>query len=147
MENWCWEPIILKQFHHIITGEQLSDELISAKIASRTAFSGQHYLRQIGCGLISLKLYSGQPLTAEFAREIFDSLTPNMVTSCDFRLCASFGHLSEYRAGYYSYLWSKVYADDIYQVLKNANFSTEIGQRYVKCILSRGGSGDPNLYV
>lgn len=57
---------------------------------------------------------------------------------------AGFGHLVGYDAGYYSYLWALVYADDFYsefeKVKNNKSKIKEMGKRYRKEILEVGGS-------
>ena len=58
---------------------------------------------------------------------------------------ASFGHMMSdgYVAGYYGYLWSNVYGDDMFSVFKGAGvLNPEIGMRYRSTILARGGTLD-----
>ena len=48
-----------------------------------------------------------------------------------------------YDAGYYGYLWSKVYAQDMFSVFKDAGvMSPIVGRRYREEILERGSSRD-----
>jgi thimet oligopeptidase len=56
---------------------------------------------------------------------------------------ASFGHLMGYAAGYYSYLWALVYAQDMFSVFeKNGIMDVNTGIKYRDIILSNGGSRD-----
>ena len=57
---------------------------------------------------------------------------------------ASFGHLmGGYDAGYYGYLWSKVYGDDMFSVFADEGvLSPEVGRRYREEVLARGYSRD-----
>ena len=56
---------------------------------------------------------------------------------------ASFGHLAHgYDAGYYSYLWDLVYAEDIFSVFAPDIKNKEVGKRYRDCILKKGSSED-----
>ena len=56
---------------------------------------------------------------------------------------ASFGHLTGYQAGYYGYLWSKVYAEDMFQRFKSLGMlDPKAGMYYRRKILSRGGTVD-----
>jgi len=59
------------------------------------------------------------------------------------RFQASFGHLVGYQAGYYSYQWSLVYAQDMFQRFKELGLlNPEAGMYYRKKILARGGTMD-----
>ena len=57
---------------------------------------------------------------------------------------ASFGHLmGGYQAGYYGYLWSKVYASDMFSRFQQYGLlNPEAGQYYRSHILAKGGSED-----
>jgi thimet oligopeptidase len=56
---------------------------------------------------------------------------------------ASFGHLMGYDAGYYGYLWSEVYADDMFTLFeKKGLLSSEMGMRYRKSILEKGDTAE-----
>ena len=58
---------------------------------------------------------------------------------------AGMGHfMSGYEAGYYTYLWSQAYAEDIFTKFeKNGFMDTKTGVEYRKKILAPGGSLDP----
>jgi len=54
---------------------------------------------------------------------------------------ASFGHLNEYSAMYYTYLWSRAIAQDILSPFKKKGmYNREVARRYVEEILAPGGS-------
>lgn len=57
---------------------------------------------------------------------------------------ASFGHLvGGYSAGYYGYLWSKVYSCDMFDKFKSEGLLNKtIGKRYRDYILATGGTRD-----
>jgi thimet oligopeptidase len=58
---------------------------------------------------------------------------------------AAFGHLDEYGARYYGYLWSRVFALDVFEKIKKEGLlNNKAGARYVKEILGKGGSEDPS---
>ena len=62
---------------------------------------------------------------------------------------AGFGHLMDgYDAGFYSYIWSEVYAWDLLAEFQKTNFAdSAIGKRYRQTILERGGIRDPLVLV
>jgi metallopeptidase MepB len=61
----------------------------------------------------------------------------------------TWGHLiSGYDAGYYGYLWSEVYATDMfYTVFKKDPMNKEQGMRYRQTVLEKGGSVDPMILL
>ncbi len=57
---------------------------------------------------------------------------------------AAFGHLNGYGAAYYGYMWSKVFAQDMFSVFEeNGIMDAETGRRYRDVILGKGGTKDP----
>jgi thimet oligopeptidase len=54
---------------------------------------------------------------------------------------SGFGHLFGYDAGYYGYLWSQVFGDDMYTAFAGEG-GAEMGLRYRRKILEPGGSTD-----
>ena len=56
---------------------------------------------------------------------------------------AGFGHLMGYDVGYYGYLWSKVYADDMFtRFASEGLLNSKTGGDYRAWILERGSSSD-----
>ena len=56
---------------------------------------------------------------------------------------AAFGHLRHYASSYYGYMWSKVYAQDMFSIFEeNGILNKETGIRYRDIILANGGSKD-----
>ena len=63
-------------------------------------------------------------------------------------LYANFGHLCGYDAKYYGYMWSKVFALDIFEQIKEAGLlNPTIGCKYTQTILCKGGTKDPNFLL
>lgn len=143
LENLCWEfENIKKLSKHWKTREQLNDGDISMLISTRNINISLEYCRQILFAKIdqvmhgSREIKSAAELDGIFKEMCVDILgfeeQPN---SSDLSL---FGHLaSGYAASYYGYLWSEVYAHDIYGVLRNTPLKW---QDYRTKILEYGGS-------
>ena len=56
---------------------------------------------------------------------------------------ASFDHLLDYSASYYGYLWSKVYAEDMFSLFEeNGVLNPEIGKHFRETVLEKGSSED-----
>ena len=61
---------------------------------------------------------------------------------------ATFTHLMGYDAGYYGYLWSEVYADDMFTLFeKDSLLSSKIGSKYRKWILERGDTAEADSLI
>src|SRR3712207_4238112 len=61
----------------------------------------------------------------------------------DSHFFASFGHLSGYGSGYYTYMWSLVIAKDLFSVFDPENlFDAEVAGRYRDRVLGVGGLRD-----
>ncbi|KIJ54259.1 hypothetical protein M422DRAFT_154020 [Sphaerobolus stellatus SS14] len=147
LENWCWEPKVLKKMSsHYKTGEPLSDELIVKLIKSRYTNVGLFYLRQAFFATFDMKVHTekqSEDLTALWnnLRESI-SLVKN---DKEFKPGqGSFGHLmGGYDAGYYGYMYSLVFAADMYAtVFKKDPLDPALGALYRKEILYPGGSRD-----
>lgn len=148
LEEWLGDKEILKKVSsHYQTGEPLSDELIEKIVALKRYDSGL-FVQTQGCySLLSLDLYKEgahkDPYT--ILHELLAQINPRVVYGPEYRMYASFGHLTGYGAKYYGYLWSKVFALDLFQEInKQGLLNHEVGARYVQDILIKGGSKDPN---
>ncbi|HMO95449.1 MAG TPA: M3 family metallopeptidase, partial [Tepidiformaceae bacterium] len=61
---------------------------------------------------------------------------------------SGFGHLFGYDAGYYGYMWSHVFGDDMYTRFEEAGpLDPATGMHYRKTILERGGTVDGDQLV
>ena len=148
LEEWLWDPAILKMVSsHYQTGQSLPDDLIAAILKSRTYDSGFYVTRQLYLANISLSFFNNGP-ALDLDATLKDLYTKFMQkTQFDPRdhFYASFGHLTGYGAQYYGYMWSKVFAVDLFDAIKKEGLLNPIvGRRYVDTVIGKGGSQDPN---
>jgi len=148
LEEWLYTKDILKYVSsHYETGESLPDELIDRIIELKNFSIGHFIKRQAFYALLSLSLYQAgenkdiDQISAELHQEIL-----HFLHYCpEHHNYAAFGHLTGYGARYYGYLWSKVFALDLFEYIKpHGLMNSEIGTVYAEKILSQGGSKDPN---
>jgi len=151
LEEWMYDPAILKKVSkHYQTGQPLPDTLIDNIKAVKLFDSGDWLQRQIGYALLSLECYKeGAHKNVHALKEkIFKRLRTNMMFVTDEYSEASFGHLMGYGAKYYSYLWSKVFALDLFDhIKKHGLLNPQIGVRYATTILAPGGSREPQYLL
>jgi thimet oligopeptidase len=145
-ENWAWEGESLQLFaRHYQTGDPIPEDLLAAMKRSRTFGKGLWAERQIYFGLLDLTYHRaprGEIATTQVARELFSQVQlygpPEEVWPQ-----ASFGHLMGYNSGYYGYLWSLVYAADIFERFRTGGLlSPAVGKEYRDGILAKGGTED-----
>lgn len=144
-EYWVWEKNLLKQMSkHHVTGKPLPDDLIDRIIRAKNHTQGYFVLRQLFLGMFDMALHttteSVDPvqLYADLYKKIF-TIEP----SADQLWPAGFGHLMGYDAGYYGYLWSEVYAADMFARFRAEGVANpNIGMEYRKKILEVGSTRD-----
>ena len=105
---------------------------------------GSFYIRQISLGLTDFTYEDKYEETKQKGvLQVYKELsTLNQLPFDDKNhMICSFGHLNGYAANYYGYLWSKVYAEDMFSLFqKNGVMDTATGIKYRKEILEKGGS-------
>jgi oligopeptidase A len=153
MENWCWEREALHLFaKHVDTQEALPDDLLSRLQAVRTFRQATAQMRQLCFANMDLQLHrtfavNPTPSVLEYTRKLMQSFSPTKLPT-EYAMVAGFTHLFAspvgYAAAYYSYKWAEVLDADAFTRFKQEGlFSSEVGQAFVDCILSRGDSEDP----
>ena len=144
MENWCWTPSVLQRFaRHHETGDPIPGDLVEQLAAARDLHIGLFMLRQISFGLLDMAFHG--PGEDKDLHQI--NRTTSEVSGFPFHegtfYPASFGHLFGYDAGYYGYLWAKVYGDDMFSRFEEAGvLDPGVGMSYRRTILEPGGSRD-----
>lgn len=146
LEEWMWEKNVLKKVSsHYLTGEPLSDELIESILKLKNFDTGSFLQRQAYLSFISLNYYKAgaDKDVSGIMRNLFIHTRPHVAYDDQTHMFAAFGHLTGYGAKYYGYMWSKVYALDLFDVIKEHGLDREIGKKYVAEVLSKGGSKEP----
>ncbi|HJR88314.1 MAG TPA: M3 family metallopeptidase [Acidimicrobiia bacterium] len=145
MENWTWQPQVLARFaRHYQSGQPIPPELVSQLTAAKNLNIALLTLRQAQFGLLDMWMHDETPqkdLDDIHVRSTQVSLFP---VHPDTFYPASFGHLlGGYDAGYYGYLWSEVYGDDMWSRFEKEGVTNpEVGADYRREVLERGGSRD-----
>lgn len=147
LEHWTWEKTILEQFtSHKDTGEPIPPELIERMKEAKNIGSGIHYLRQIYFARLDLAYHDAiLPADTDIPAQDLHSITGFEFPE-DTHFQAGFGHLFGYDAGYYGYLWSQVFGDDMFTRFANGDPLT-VGQEYRTNILEPGGSLDGHVQL
>jgi len=157
MENWCFQPEMLKLFaKHYQTAEVIPQQLVDKIIASRKFNQGFETVEYLAASILDMD-YHTLTNTDGLDIEKFESESMNKIGLISEIIprykTTYFNHIwssSEYAAGYYSYIWAEVLDADAFQAFVDSGdiFNNEIASSFRKNVLSRGGTGDAmKMYV
>jgi Zn-dependent oligopeptidase len=152
LENWAWQEEILNDLsgHYEDSSKKLPKDILKKMIEAKLLNIGTLTLRQVFYGLIDMTYNTEtvEDTTAAYL-ELLEKITGFTYDEEDITPEAGFGHLmGGYAAGYYSYLWSKVYAEDLFtRFEKEGVMNEKVGLEYRQMILAPGGSKDPDVMV
>lgn len=147
LEEWVWDPEVLESIsgHYTDSSQKIPSGLRDRIIASRSAGVGNLYSRLLLNSLEDMRFHiaSGLVDVTEVWYQTHEEIT-GMRPPEGTHQPASFGHLmGGYDAGYYGYLWSKVYALTIVNVFKEKGMTNQtLGMKFRDEILSRGNMED-----
>jgi len=144
LEHWCWDAGVLRGFaRHYETGEPLPEDLLESMVAAKNLDSGVMTLRQLFFATLDFAYHSpgfGGDSTA-IVKQLHGITGFPYTPATHFQ--SGFGHLFGYDAGYYGYLWSHVFGDDMFTRFEAAGpLNPALGREYRERILERGGSVD-----
>ncbi|EGX96221.1 metallopeptidase MepB [Cordyceps militaris CM01] len=163
LENWCWTPDVLQGLSsHWKSGEKISKDLVDKLVKTKHLNEAMGTLFQILIGTFDLTVHSPDSHEAvkqlncarlwnQLRAEISGVKGPEEVGyGMEWgQKHATIGHfVGGYDAGYYGYLYSKVFSTDMfYTAFKENPMDGEAGRRYRKLVLERGGSMDENVML
>ncbi len=148
LENFVWDPAILKEISsNVTTGAQLPDDLIKKMNDARYFDYAYETTGQDFYATVDQRYHTLTPPvdTTAVWKQLKDQMTP--VAYVDGTTPqGGFTHLmSGYEAGYYGYLWSKVYAQDMFTAFKAGGLeSPVVGARYRADILAPARAIEPD---
>jgi len=148
LEHWCWQPDMLRSFsRHHETGDPLPTWLINRMIEAKYTSSAIATLRQVYFSRLDLAYHSESGRgTDEIARDLHPITGFPFPEDTHFQ--AGFGHLFGYDAGYYGYLWSRVFGDDMFTRFEAPGASVAgVGAEYRRHILEPGGTADADQLI
>lgn len=142
LENWAWEHESLKLLtKHYKTGEVVPVDMVEKMRTARLHMIGYDTMRQLSFAIFDFKIHTeslDKPLKEILRDTVIDLLkvTPSPVSLQP----AGFGHMGGgYDAGYYGYLWSRVYAADMYTRFCDGKvLDPNVGKAYRQWVLEKG---------
>jgi oligopeptidase A len=156
MENFCYHRSTIDEISgHVDTGEPLPEELFRKLAAARTYRAGSDMLRQLYLAMTDLELHRSAAVAdgseSAFAVQLrVAERTTLLMPIPEDRFLCSFAHIfaGGYSAGYYSYKWAEVLSADAFAAFEEAGLHdedavAEVGRRFRRTVLARGGSEAP----
>ncbi|XP_069503697.1 uncharacterized protein [Ambystoma mexicanum] len=154
MENWLydWHTITFVSGHYE-TGESLPYSMFQKFFRAKQYLAGSEMLSQLYIAALDMELHTSPDSWSMVAKRVADKFAvpkhlPEDCTPCT--ISHIFGG-DTYAAGYYSYKWSELLAQDAFEAftevgLQNRDKIIETGRRFRDTFLSLGG-GTPPLEV
>lgn len=142
-EEWCYceEPLrrlVMPEFVN-----KINEELVKKINQQNKQMQGMFNARQLSYGILDQVIHSENiPVDTwiyynNLIKELFD-----WEISSKTNILANWGHMFGYDSLYYGYLWSKVYAIDLFSFFKSNPMNINLGKKLREEILSKGGSLD-----
>lgn len=143
LEHWAWDKKSLALLSsHYQTNKTLPKTLQENLLASKQHMLRYVTLRQLILGIFDLMLHTKNkpPEASKLYRDLLKKYL-GIILPKNAIFPAGFGHLDDYNAGYYSYMWANVYAADMFtRFEKEGVLNKKTGADFKKWILEKGGS-------
>jgi len=139
-EEWARRLETLETIRETCPGCPVMDRALVARLnAARKFGQGLDYARQHLYAAFDMALSSSSPPSAMQLWQEMEGASPlGYVEGTAFP--GTFGHIAGgYAAGYYGYMWSEVLALDMLSAFGENIMNPEVGKRFRKMVLSRGG--------
>lgn len=143
LENWIWQEKVLNKItSHYKLKKPMPADMIKKIKNSRLFLESYFTARQLAMGVFDMEIHTKYPKKP--VNKIYDDIFNNLVKAKMPKgniFPARFGHFIGYEAGYYGYLWSRVYAADMFSKFKKEGIlNAKTGMEYRKKILEKGDS-------
>jgi thimet oligopeptidase len=144
LEEWSWDPATLQTFAlNYQTKEPIPTELVKQMRRANEFGKGLGVTGQMYYAKLSLSCYDRNPKevnTTELVKTLRGKYSPFKYVEGT-HMQTAFGHLDEYSAIYYTYMWSLVIAKDFFSKFDHKNLlAHDIAKRYRDAVLAPGGS-------
>jgi thimet oligopeptidase len=151
LENWAWEPAILKRVSaDAVTGVPLPDGLIAKLVATRYVHYALFTATQAFYGTADQRFHTQKPPldTTALWKTTLAEMTPGRYVEGTHPQASIDHFMNGYEAGYYGYLWSKVYAQDLFSRFKAEGLTNPAtGLAYRRDILAPARLEEPDREV
>jgi thimet oligopeptidase len=149
LEEWAWDYDTLKSFASDEAGVPIPANLVSRMNAGRRVGEAVNWKQQLAYSAVSLNFYNRKP-DFDLTR-VYDEMMARYAPYppvAGTHAYANFGHLDGYSAIYYTYVWSKAIAVDLFTKFKTAGMRDRaVAMQYRRQVLELGSSRDANALI
>ncbi|WP_395658579.1 M3 family metallopeptidase [Nocardioides sp.] len=143
LEEWAWDADVLRTFAVSESGEPIPVDLVARMRAADDFGKGYHARTQMFYAAMSYWFHADRPADLTAAMRALQERYSPFPYIDGTHMFASFGHLSGYSSGYYTYMWSLVIAKDLFSAFDPDDlFAPDVAARYRDRVLAPGGSRD-----
>ncbi len=152
LEEWAWEPEVLASLsgHYANTSEPIPVDLAERVVESRRIDLTPSYARLLANSLQDMRYHAtnGPVDVTSVWHRTYEEVTGLTSLSEDHQPATFVHMMGGYDAGYFGYLWSKVYALEIVDEFRRTEMSDRAtGMRLRYAILERGNMADGGLLL
>lgn len=149
LSHWLHNKTVMDSItSHCETGEKLPNEMFEVLVQSEKHMAGLDLCNEMYLAYLDLELHSMKDYWLDIVKRMWSDYKCFKLHKLDVHPCSFiqiFG--DEWGAAYYSHIWSKMIAADIYsafyEVRDNEHKTLEISKRFRDSFLSLGGSVHP----
>ena len=147
LEHWVYSPEVLAMLSRDPKdpSKGMPADLAQKIVAARKYNAGVHYSRQLFLGSFDAKIHTTKKVDADVAAKELWTAIMGFPEDPGSHFAGTFGHMmGGYDGGYYGYLWSEVYAADMFtRFQKEGVLNPKTGREYRDIILAKGRTVEP----
>jgi thimet oligopeptidase len=143
LEEWAWDADVLRSFAVNAAGEPIPTDLVARMRLADEFGNGIAVRTQTFYSAVSFFLHRDRPADRTADIVTLQDKYSEFSYLPDTHFQCNFGHLTGYSSAYYTYMWSRVIAKDLFSAFNPADmFDQKVAGRYRDLILAKGGSDD-----
>lgn len=151
LENWAFAPEVLALISVDPTDptKPMPAELAQKIAAARKYDAGVKYSRQVFLGTFDKTIHTADKISADDAAKKAWAAIMKFPEDKAEHFAGTFGHMmGGYDGGYYGYLWSEVFAADMFtRFQKEGLLNEKTGREYRDRVISRGRVVEPSVLL
>jgi thimet oligopeptidase len=144
LENWAYDPSVLA-----IVADKMPADLAKKLAAARMYDAGVRYSRQVFLATFDETIHTEDKSDSDAVSKKLWAEIMKFPEDPAEHFAGTFGHMmGGYDGGYYGYLWSEVYAADMFtRFQKEGVLNAKVGREYRDRVIARGRTVEPSVLL